>query len=245
MGSGLSLDEICPRCRCGGCYSFAECRTGEFSFHCSSCGLFESAWLKYDDKGSVVKQNIYYHVDGSLIMGVRAYRPEKSWYTDEIPYDQLPEAGTMLWETPILPNMTYNDVYDFLYPKYDYNAGYKVLAEYHPVYASAHAIKYGFPSLFLKTNSCYKKIWYSSEPFRFEVNPDGQVDLVITEDVMDVAHGGGYGMIQMLSKSNPYTPPREICCKRFDNPISIEDALSIWNSYLTDDLDTHLSYLSV
>ena len=239
MGSVINSAGECPHCGNNNLFSDYYYNTGETIELCNACGKNYQAFFKRGEDDNIVKQDVEYPIAGSLVIAVKSYRPDKSWYRGKIPYENLPEDGTVLWEIPITKEITMKDIYDFI--------GYKPENEtdINPLFKDAYAFEYSHRNLFQKADGEYKQLWYIGDSFRFGIASDGKISFIMEKAVWDIHSSGGYGVIMMQEQSDEESESNKIHHEYFAEAISPEAALSIWNSHVSDKLDIETSCLTV
>ena len=155
---------------CGGVvHTDYRYRTGEYSSFCEKCGWSQSAYIKRDEHNNWVRTDMEYPLDGHTILGIR-------------------EGERLVWEIPVAPDMSDNEIIGFL--------NQKVVPD-SPNWMPSFSAFGGHSSIFRKeADGMLKQLMYIGNWFRLQTDANGKVHFILEVAVWEQKATNGNGIIR-------------------------------------------------
>ena len=167
MGSVIDIEK-CGKCG-GVVHTDYRYKTGEYSSFCERCGWSQSAYIKRDEQKNWVRTDTEYPLDGLTILGIQ-------------------EGEKLLWEIPVAPDISDNEMKNFLNQKDVSDA---------PSWMPTFSSFCGHSSIFRKeADGSLKQLMYIGNWFRFQTDADGKTHFFLEEAVWEQKATDGNGIIK-------------------------------------------------
>ena len=231
MGSVIDYVD-CPRCG-GTMYDEYNYHTGETSRFCPACGLHSSAFIGRTDHGDWKREKREYLLDGSTILGARAFDPRLADAPSscEGAADGV-DGGKFLFCQPILADMREDDIWNWLNAKDERVAHPRLRA------ANLPSGENYYRNIFRTGTGAVRQLLFIGNSFHLE-RDGGAVRFFMDEAVWVKERAEGFGVFASRRKDNAVMEYR--CLPPGDSAA----AESIWVEFLqTPEHDLSHSYLT-